>query len=251
MNQCTDVLLLHLVPPQRIASISFVTGQRPWTPPTLAPVVADLPRNRGLAEEVLPLKPDLVVTGAFSGGRAVQVLKRLGYQVEVFVPETSLAEARANILRMGALVGEEARAAELVADLDARLARIAPSAGPRPLFADVGVNGWMSGEGTLMADLAAAAGIETLGQRRKDPGYRFRSLEEVVAARPDILAFINAWSGTEALGSMAFRHPAYRRLEADGAVVVDLPERLIACASPDLAEAAERLARARGPGRTQ
>jgi iron complex transport system substrate-binding protein len=252
MNQCTDLLLLHLVEPGRIASISFVTGQRAWTPPDLADEVRGLPRNRGLAEEVIPLSPDLVVTGAFSSTAAADMLRRLGYRVEVFAPEASLADVRANIRRMGELVGEGDRAEAMVAAIDSKLAQAgAGGQGAMPVLADVGVNSWMSGQGSLMGELANAAGLQTLGQAMGNTGYRFMSLEQIIAAKPDVLAFINAWSGTEALGSGVFRHPAYRRLVKDGAAEADLPERLIACASPDLGEAAIRLSAARREARPQ
>ena len=56
-------------------------------------------------------------------------LDRLGLTVETFPIETGFADIRANMTRMGALLGREARAAELVAAMDAALAA-PPSDGP-------------------------------------------------------------------------------------------------------------------------
>ena len=123
MNQCTDLFVLMLADPERIASISFVTQQKQWTPPEYREVVGRLPSNHGLAEEVLALKPDLVVTTPFTGSAAVRLLGKLGYPVEIFAPETKFDDIRTNILRMGDLLGEHERAQAAVAAFDAASCR--------------------------------------------------------------------------------------------------------------------------------
>jgi iron complex transport system substrate-binding protein len=245
MNQCTDLLLLLLVDPERIASISFVSGQPQWTPPEYAGVIARLPSNRGMAEEVLALKGDLVVTESFNNRQTVQLLRRLGYSVAEFDAETGFNNIRANILRMGDLVGEPARAQAIVAAFDARLASLRTKAGTKGgVFADVGVNGWMSGEGTLMADVANAAGYRTLGQTMGAAGFRNLSLDQIIAAKPDMIALSNAWTSPPSEATNALRHPAFREL-ARTAIMVDIPDRLTICGSPATLDAVELIEKAR------
>jgi iron complex transport system substrate-binding protein len=245
MNQCTDLLLLMLVDPERIASISFVSGMAQWTPPEYADVIRRLPKNRGLAEEVLALKGDLVVTERFNNQQTVQLLRRLGYTVAEFDVETGFKDIRANILRMGDLVGEPARARSIVAAFDARLAALRAKVPPRSgVFADVGVNGWMSGDGTLMAEVANAAGYRTLGQTMGVAGFRNLTLEQIVAAKPDVIALSNAWTSPPSEATNALRHPAFRDL-ARTAKVVDIPDRLTICGSPATLDAVELIANAR------
>ncbi len=253
MNQCTDLLLLLLVDPERIASISFVSSQPQWTPPDYAGVIARLPSNRGIAEEVLALKGDLVVTESFNNRQTVQLLRRLGYSVAEFDAETGFSSIRANILRMGDLVGEAARAQAIVAAFDARLAGLrarasaqtsAQTSAKAGIFADVGVNGWMSGEGTLMADVANAAGYRTLGQAMGVAGFRNLSLDQIVAAKPDMIALSNAWTSPPSEATNALRHPAFRDL-ARSATRVDIPDRLTICGSPATLDAVELIEKAR------
>jgi iron complex transport system substrate-binding protein len=245
MNQCTDLLLLMLVEPERIASISFVSRQPQWMPPEYADIIARLPTNRGLAEEVLALKGDLVVTESFNNRQTVQLLRKLGYKVAEFDAETGFKDIRANILRMGELVGESARARAIVAAFDARLAALRAQAPARAgVLADVGVNGWMSGDGTLMADVANAAGYRTLGQAMGVAGFRNLTLEQIVAARPDVIALSNAWSDPPSEATNALRHPALRDL-ARTATILDIPDRLTICGSPDTLDAVEMIAKAR------
>ena len=57
---CTDALLLDLVPPSRIASVTFLSREpaalRMW------PQGAHVPVNHGTAEEILAAHPDLILT---------------------------------------------------------------------------------------------------------------------------------------------------------------------------------------------
>lgn len=241
MNQCTDLLLLLLVDPHRIASISFVSGMPQWTPPEYSGVIDRLPKNRGQAEEVLALKGDLVVTERFNNGQTVQLLRRLGYKVAEFDVETGFGDIRANILKMGDLVGERPRAEAIVAAFDARLASLkARASGGGRVLADIGVNGWMSGEGTLMGAVANAAGYRTLGQAMGVKGFRNLSLERIVAARPDAIAVSSAWTTPPSEATDALRHPALRELSRT-ATVIDIPDRLTICGSPATLDAVERI----------
>src|SRR5258708_20472979 len=62
LSMCTDDLLLELLPPERIASITYYSRDpgisRQW------PQAAKVRINWGTAEEVLAEKPDLVLAGA-------------------------------------------------------------------------------------------------------------------------------------------------------------------------------------------
>jgi iron complex transport system substrate-binding protein len=235
-----------LAEPDRIASLSFVTSQPQWTPPEYRDVVARLPVNHALAEEVLALRPDLVVTTPFTGGAATQLLGKLGYRVETFNPETTFADIKANILKMGDLLGEQDKAKAVIEAFDARLAAIQAGAGARDkVIAIFGVNGFSAGKDTLAAEAARVAGFQTLGEKIGYSGFRFLSLEQVLAGTPDVLAISNAWTEPPSLATDAMKHPAMRGFAEAGGVTVNLPERLLVCGSPAALDAAELMARAR------
>lgn len=245
MNQCTDQLLLLLAPDEAIASLSFVSGQRPWLDPAQEARIGRLPVNRGGAEEMVRLNPDLIVTSAFSDPLGLSLLRRLGYRVETFEPETSIEEVRASIRRMGVLIGASRRAEAVIREFDEGLAALRDGR-RRGVLAEIGVGFWVPGAGTLSAGIAGAAGYATLGEKLGYSGYRYLSLEELLRARPDLIALSNAWSSPPSLSTGALQHPALRRIAGETAFV-DLPDRLTICGSPALLEAVARLVRAR-PG---
>src|SRR5262245_29658790 len=79
INLCTDALVLDLLPPERIVSVSFLS--RFSSDPGLAAKAARVGVNYGLAEEVAAQNPALVLAGIFSATATRQALKRVGYPI--------------------------------------------------------------------------------------------------------------------------------------------------------------------------
>jgi iron complex transport system substrate-binding protein len=243
LNLCTDQLLMLLVERERIATVTQLAADPHVS--AMAEEARGLPVNHGAAEEVIVFDPDLVLAGVYTTRATVALLRRLGYSVVELAPETSLADIRANLVALGDAVGEPERAEVLVAEIDAALeAARAPEASPRPVFADIQPNGWVSGGGTLVADVAHAAGFDTLGERLGYQGTRQVSLEQLAVSAPDALAIGDAWDGAPALAGERLRHPLLAHL-ARTRVSVDVPEPLWACGGPFTLEAVARIAAAR------
>lgn len=247
MNLCTDQLLLLLAEPRRIKSLSHLSHDRRSVTPQLAPIAQRYPINHGLAEEVLGLKPDLVLAGAFSARAAVDLLKRLGVRVVEFQPESSIDDIRRNVLALGDAIGEPERARAIVETMDRRLADLARDLPPperQPVYAEIDVNYWIAGDGTLSASLANAAGVRLLGQKLGYSGSRKLPLEILATQKPDLYSHATRFADPPSLSTDALQHPALRRLEAS-AQTVDIPEGLARCGTPYSLDAADILARAR------
>lgn len=246
MNLCTDELLMRMVDPTRIASISFLSQQPVNAPLGLSHIAASLNANHGLAEEVLMAKPDLIVAGTFSTTAATALLRRLGHPVVTFDPELSFDDMRANIRKMGEVVGEPERAAELIADFDRKLAelqsRIPP--GPRPMFADIGVNNFVAGRDTLYAEVVHAGGYRTMGETLGFSGFRNVSLEQILLQQPSLISVATPWTDPPSLSTLALRHPALRKIVERTPQVV-IPERFTTCGAPSVLGAVELLVEAR------
>ncbi len=246
MNLCTDELLMRLVDPSRIASISYLSRQTVNAPLGLGAIASALRVNHGLAEEVLLQKPDLIISGAFTTTAATALLRRLGHDVVTFEPESSLADMRANIRKMGQLVGEQARAEQLIADFDSRLATLQAliPPGEKPLFADIGVNNYVGGGGTLYAEIIHAGGYRTLGETLGFAGFRNVSLEQLLKVRPALISTATPWTSPPSISTQALRHPALRRL-IDHTQQIVIPERFTTCGAPSTLGAVELLVTAR------
>lgn len=249
MNLCTDELLMRLVDPARIAGITYLSQQAVNAPLGLSAIAARLPVNHGLAEEVIKLQPDLVIAGTFTTTTATTLLTHLGYTVVNFEPENTLADMRANIRKLGALVGEPARAEQVIAEFDTRLAALQAQIPPgeKPVFADIGVNNYISGDTTLYAEIVNAGGYRTLGQAIGYAGYRNIPLEQVLTVRPALISTATPWTSPPSLSTMALGHPALRTVLARTPTIT-IPERYTTCGAPSVLGAVEMLVEARKHG---
>ena len=242
MNLCTDQLVMLLADRSRIASVSYLAADPRSS--VLADEARGLHQNHGLAEEILPLRPDLVIAGSFTTRPTVFLLRNLGYPVVDVPVANGLDDIRANIRRIAAAVGETARGDRLIADFDARLDRHVPTQDRRPLAALYWANGWTSGQGTLASAIVAAAGLRNLADTLGIAGTGQLPLETLLAAAPEVLIMGRVYDGP-ARANEVFRHPALRRAFS-GKPIVRVPDRFWVCGTPFVAEAVARLSEAVG-----
>jgi iron complex transport system substrate-binding protein len=87
LNLCTDQLVLALADRAAVRSVTWLA--RDPQSAVLAAAAAEVPVNHGLAEEIIPLAPDLVVAGLYTARTTVALLKRFGFSVlELDVPDS-------------------------------------------------------------------------------------------------------------------------------------------------------------------
>lgn len=237
INLCTDQLALALAAPGQVVSVTRML-QRDEGP--LAAEARRLPGNSARAEEIYLLAPDLVLAGSFTAPDTLRMLQHLGLRVEVFTPAETLADIRANMLHMGALLGREAEAEAQVAAFDARLAAIAPGPGPAPLAALYAANGYSAGQSTLPGQIVKAAGFALLAERLGLPYGGVVPLETLATANPDLL--IAARPGApKSRAEEILAHPVVQALREQ--VPTDtLHDSDWTCGTPAVLDTVERLA---------
>lgn len=242
LNLCADELVLRLADRDHVASVTWLARDPRGS--NVADLARDVPVNRGLAEEIVALKPDLVVAGAFTTRTTTALLRRLGIPVlELDAPE-SLDATYAQIRQVADRLGVPGRGAALVGEMQAAFARLPPAPAYRPTALVLRPNGFTAGRGTLADEVLSRAGLENLAARLSPDRMGQLPLEDIVRAQPDLLVINAAQDGPPALADEILHHPALAPLAMAGRTV-SLPTRLWACAGPELAEAAHRLAAAR------
>lgn len=236
LNLCTDQMAMLLAAPGQLVSVSQLASDPRSS--AYAEMARDLPHNRGSAEEIVLIDPDLVLAGTWTTRATVQMLERLGYRVEIFAPVTTLDEARANIARMGALLGRAEQADALLQDFDARRAALetTPEANsPRALIYQA--RGYVAGANSLSGNLLTAAGLTNIATERGLDFGGAMPLEALVMADPDLI-LIGAPYGGHANATELLSHPA---LAKSGKLHI-LPEGApMTCETPRLLDALESL----------
>lgn len=230
MNVCTDQLLMSLVDRRRIVSVSFLAAD-PATS-AMAEEAKGLHLNRGLAEELIALEPDLVIAGTYTARATVAILRKLDYPVLDLPPASSVKGIQENLLDLGRATGDDAAASQLIEKMDRDIARFSHPVGPQaPLMVNYSLNGWTSGPGTLTADLAHAAGFEVAGDRLGFKGLRMVPLEELILLAPQVIDLGLSWNDPPALASESHRHPALLRL-LEQTLETNIAESLWTCGTP-------------------
>jgi iron complex transport system substrate-binding protein len=230
INLCTDELVLRLAERRNIASVTWLATTSSVS--NVADLAAQIPVNHGLAEEVIPLNPDLIVAGIYTARTAVALLKRTGFPVlDLDVPK-NLQEVRAQYRKMGEALGEEERAERIIAEMDSRLAVIPVSpAGARPRAMVFNANGYTIGKGSLTDEIITRAGMENLSATLGIDKYAQVPLEAVVTHAPDVLILSSFRDGPPAMATEVLRHPALEKMSNEMRIVV-MPGRLWTCAGP-------------------
>lgn len=233
---CADQYLLALADPGQIVGLSRYARD-----PVLsahARQAASIPTIRGSAEEILKLRPDLLLTSA---GRNREVLARLDGRgipmLKVRTAET-YAEIKARIREVAAAVGHPERGEAMIARMDARLARVPRASGGGRVAAYYQRRGYLTGGGTLIDELMRRVGLANLATRLGQPALSRVSLERIVRARPDFLLVESSTDRVTDQGTEMLHHPALSGIPRLG-----LPQAWTVCGGPGYVAAAESLAR--------
>ena len=234
---CSDQLLLRLADRDRIVSLNRFAAD-----PSLSNMVEatrGIPLNRGRAEEILPLEPDLVLAGTFTAPATKALLRRLGIPVVELTVEGDFDDIRANIRRVAEALGETARSEALIAEFDRRLGSVAPASADRPSLLLYRFGGYSQGHNTLSDAIFARAGFDNYAATRLD-GVGRLSLEGILADPPDAILFSDTTTGGHSLAAATLAHPVLRKLRREIPNIA-LPDRLWICGLSDSVDAVRRL----------
>ncbi|WP_162792437.1 ABC transporter substrate-binding protein [Novosphingobium sp. P6W] len=237
MNQCTDQLVLALLPPKRIASVTWLSRDAGGS--LMAAEAGRVAVNHGLAEEVLQQKPDLVVAGAFTTPALRGMLRRLGYPMLEVPPAGSIEEVRAITRQVAAALGEVRRGEALIARMDRQLADLARDPVPPVPVVAWDRTGFSAGEGTLYDAILSAAGARNLIRAPATLSYRKPDVELLLQADPVLLVQGSMDPGSASVSDDAIRHRLVERFWGERTLVI--PQAYYICGTPMLGDAAVRL----------
>lgn len=238
MNLCADELVLRLADRHQVLAVTYLARDPRGS--TVASEAFGLPVTRGLTEEVVALKPDLVIAGAFTTRTTVGMLKRVGAPVlELGVP-SDLDGVRAQIRQVAAALGHPERGEAMAAALDARLAALVPAR--RPLRAlGMRPHAFTVAPGGHGDALIRAAGLVNVSAEIGRDRFGQVPLEAAALANPDLIVVDEGAPGSPSLADTLLHHPVFRAL-AWAHRKVDIPNRFWTCPGPQVAEVVARLA---------
>jgi iron complex transport system substrate-binding protein len=172
LSLAAEEILLELVGPSRLAAATTL-ARDPWFS-NVAALARQVPEivNSTTLEQIIRLRPDLVLVASYTNPQSRELLGRAGIPVCLLPQFSSLESVRQAIAILGRASGLEPEAARLAERLDRRLrdarrraeaaARRSGFEAPRLLFLDLPggrlAGAWTTGAGTLLDELMRAAG---------------------------------------------------------------------------------------------
>ena len=228
LNPCLDAILVEIAAPDQVLALSHYSRD-PSGSSIPAGVAAQYGVTGGTAEEVIALRPDLVLASIYLPQPTRTALERAGLAVATFGSPTTIAESAAQVRKVAALAGK-AGAGEALA------ARIA-TASPQPPGAPISALLWqpgeiVAGEQTLIAELLRQEGFASHAAARGMRQADLVTLERVLADPPEVLLVAGDAPGQ--------RHPLLARASQTMQVAAFDPA-LLYCGGPTIPKARARL----------
>ena len=245
INACSDQLLFALADRGRIAALTHYAVDDSYSIYSAQVLASGIRLIRGSAEEVLKLKPDLVLAGTYTRRATRQLLERHGVRLELLPPPANVEEARAAIRRVASLIGSKARGEALIARIEGALAAAPDLRAQGLTVLQIQRRGFVSGPETLVGDLLRRLGVANAAPQLGIDGIGRASLEAALKARADGLVLFDPAARATDQGAALLLHPALAALYPRQRRV-SLPGRLVLCAGPALPLAIAELTKSLG-----
>lgn len=238
MNQCVDQIVLALLPPERIASVTWLARDPDGS--LMHEQAMRVGVNHGLAEEVVRQKPDLIVAGTYTTPATRSLLKRLGYPTIEVDNANSFEDIRRITRQVAKAVGEEIRGEALIARMDRQLAELARDPGPPLRVAAWDGAGFNASEGSLYNAVLGAAGAVNVANRPPASTYGRPDVEVLLLTAPTLLVKGAGVGRKPGLRDNVERHPLIGGYW-DGARTLTIRQAYYLCGTPLVADAAFQL----------
>ena len=189
LTLATDEILLSLVATERVRAVTYLAGDSIWT--NVSETARQVEHTvQSDPEQIIALEPDLVLAATYNNPDHIKLLRDAGIPVVVVSLFDSVDQVADNIRYVAQLTGDEARAEELIAAMEERLAAIEAMAAkaetkPRVLFYTA--FGSSAGKGSTFSDIVQRAGGINLGDEALDGPFGEISLEKIVELNPDVI----------------------------------------------------------------
>ena len=235
LNLCADQYLLALADPAQIVALTRFARDPNMS--AAANAARTIPVSRGSAEDVLTLRPDLVISSPFRRQTVAAVLAGRNVATLDLPPADSYTAIVTQVRQVAAAIGHPDRGETLIRRMDTALARLPRAPGGGRTAAYYQRRGFLTGTGTLVDELMQRLGLANLATRLGKPALSQLSLEQMALARPDYLIVESATDRVTDQGTEMLHHPIL-----DGIPRLRIPEAWTVCGGPAYVLAAQSLA---------
>jgi iron complex transport system substrate-binding protein len=235
INPCTDAILAEVADPARIAALSSWSS-RPASSSMDVGLARRFAATTGTAEELVALRPAMVLGGTFTSPATRAALDRLAIPLTEMPIAHTVAQSEDQVRAIAHIAGHPERGEALVGRIEQALMKARPLSAGRPTALVWQGGGIVAGADSLLGDLLARTGFTSYAARHRLKQADYLPLEKVLADPPDVLITVTAdGEAQDRLRS----HPALAAIHSTRAT---LDGNLLWCGGPTIARAAARVA---------
>lgn len=233
INPCVDALLMQLADSDQIAAISHYSHDKEASSASLEWAL-QFPATSGTAEEILAMRPDLVVASSHVAIPTERALERLGIPLVKLIIPQSVAESRQQITDLAHIIDQQDRGEQLNQNIGDAFERAKPADDEKIPALIWRRGGLVPGEGTLPDELLRWTGFANVSKDYGLAQWDVLTLEHLVNRPPHLLFSDGVRIGSD--GQPVMPHPVLEKL-SDRITIARYPERLLHCAGPTLIDA--------------
>lgn len=238
MNLCTDQLAYMLADQDQLISLSYLSLDESLS--LLTDQAKEIGVNYGHGEEIIRLKPDLVLAGSYTTHTTVNLLKHFGIKIVTLPPAQNFEDIKNNIIKMGEVLGQTEKANAILAEFDEAIERLRTQKNDTNItIASYGANYYTTGDQTLESYVVQSAGYQHLGSELGITGAAKLTLESLILHNPDLLMSFDQWYSKMPRSDNVLAHPALRKWFGERNISLD--SRYWICGSPHILTAIENL----------
>lgn len=241
-NPCADAMLVELVPPQRIAAISHYSHD-PMATSIPLQVASRFRVTHGTAEEIVTMRPELVIASSFTAPATREAYRRAGLKTLYLDSPTTIEASKAQVTELATALDAAEQGRAMNARIDQAVTDAASPRAPIPALIWIGGN-LVSGGGNLLDEMMTRAGFSDHAAHYGLQFTGYLPIEHVVIDPPKVMLVPDepgriASSRAAQLRSRALAHLGSKVAEAR------FPRQLVNCGGPVIATAMTRLAEIR------
>lgn len=241
LNLCADQLLMEMLPPERLVGITHLSVDKGIS--YHYKKAENYHQHKGRIEEIIALKPDLIIAGQFTTQPTNQLLEKLGYSVlRIGLPKT-IAEIKQQLTKLGQRVGAASQTDTIINDMSQTLFELnKEQLKNTPSAAIYYANGFSAGKETIVDEALRFAGFKNIAAEQGLDYIAPLSMEALIKAEPDVLILGRYQKNTDSMAHQVLKHRALQKfIRAKSVKTIAMPDRYWDCAGPSIVAAISHL----------
>lgn len=238
LSPCVDAILYEIADENQILGLSHYSFDEKSSSIDVNYAKKFKPLSGG-AEDIIAIKPDLVIAGSHISPQTIAQLNKLEIPVFTVGSPQTIEEAKTQINDIAQKIDQEERGKIFISKIDKAIINAKTDDNQKPKAIMFQGGGIVPGAGTLGDEMLKTAGFENVASQYSNSAYNVLTLENLLFNPPQIML-----SDANFNNGRVISHPALKKSKVS-IYAADFPSKYLNCAGAKLVPALNRLSQIR------